>query len=148
MTDTQIVTRTLVVERIMPHSPERIWRALTQSALIGEWLMQNDFQPVVGHRFNFRSPPAPHWNGVLDCEVLVVEPNRRIAYTWNASGEEAKTGIKTTVTWTLAPTSGGTVVRMEQAGFREGTEDRFYQGANYGWQKYFAALEKVAAALS
>ena len=80
MTYTQIVTRTLVVERIMPHSPERIWRALTQSALIGEWLMQNDFQPVVGHRFNFRSPPAPHWNGVLDCEVLVVERG----FDWDA----------------------------------------------------------------
>jgi uncharacterized protein YndB with AHSA1/START domain len=63
-------TRSLVVERLMPHAPEKIWRALTQGPLIEEWLMKNDFQPVVGHRFNFRATPMPHWNGVTDCEVL------------------------------------------------------------------------------
>jgi uncharacterized protein YndB with AHSA1/START domain len=93
-------TRSLVVECEMPHSPRKIWRALTQSPLIAEWLMKNDFQPVVGHRFNFRSTPMPHWNGVVDCEVLAVEPNQRLAYGWNAWGEGA-TGIKTVVTWTL-----------------------------------------------
>ncbi len=68
-----IATRSLVVEREMPHPPEKIWRAITQSPLIDEWLMKNDFQPIVGHRFNFRVTPMPHWNGVTDCEVLVVE---------------------------------------------------------------------------
>ncbi len=75
MTEAAAATRTVVVERVMPHPPEKIWRALTQSPLIEEWLMQNDFQPVVGHRFNLRSTPMPHWNGVVDCEVLVVEPH-------------------------------------------------------------------------
>ena len=74
MTDAT-ATRSLVVEREMPHPPEKIWRALTQGALIEEWLMKNDFQPVVGHRFNFRTTPMPRWNGILDCEVLAVEPN-------------------------------------------------------------------------
>jgi uncharacterized protein YndB with AHSA1/START domain len=69
--------------------------------------MRNDFQPVVGHKFTFRCAPIPHWNGVTDCEVLVVEPNRRLSYTWNASGEEAAHGLKTVVTWTLTPTTGG-----------------------------------------
>ena len=85
----------LIIEREMPHPPEKIWRALTQGALLEEWLMKNDFQPVVGHRFNFRAAPMPHWNGVVDCEVLVVEPNSRLAYSWNASGEEAASGLKT-----------------------------------------------------
>lgn len=67
--------RSLVVEREMPHPLEKVWRALTQGPLLGEWLMQNDFQPVVGHKFNFRTTPAPHWNGVVDGEVLAVEPN-------------------------------------------------------------------------
>ena len=68
-----------------------------------QWLMENDFQPVVGHRFNFRATPMPHWNGVTACEVLVVEPQRP-SYSWNASGEEAAKGLKTVVAWTLTPT--------------------------------------------
>ncbi len=68
----------------MPHPPGKVWRALTQGPLIEEWLMQNDFQPVVGHRFDFRAAPIPHWNGVVDCQVLVVKPNQRLFYSWNA----------------------------------------------------------------
>ena len=64
-------TRSLVVEREMPHPPEKIWRALTQPHLIEEWLMKNDFKPVVDHRFNLRAD----W-GVVDCQVLAVEPNK------------------------------------------------------------------------
>jgi uncharacterized protein YndB with AHSA1/START domain len=138
----------VIVERVMPHAPEKIWRALTQSALMEEWLMQNDFQPVVGHRFNFRAAPIPpHWNGVTDCEVLAVEPHRRLAYSWNASGEEAATGIKTVVTWTLTPVEGGTRVRMEQSGFRP-HEEHAHRGATYGWQKMVAGLERVTGGLA
>lgn len=141
-----IATRSLVVEREMPHPPEKIWRAITQSPLIDEWLMKNDFQPIVGHRFNFRATPMPHWNGVTDCEVLVVEPNERLSYSWNASGDEAAGGLKTVVTWTLKPTKGGTHVRMEQSGFRP-EEEANYQGATYGWQRFIGSLEKVVAGL-
>jgi uncharacterized protein YndB with AHSA1/START domain len=146
MTDVADTPHTLRVERLMPHPAEKIWRALTQGPLIEEWLMQNNFQPVVGHRFNFRSTPMPHWNGVVDCEVLVVEPNKRLSYRWNSSGAEAIAGLKTVVTWTLTPTGGGTHVRMEQSGFRPGDSNN-YQGANYGWQKYVAGLERVVAGL-
>ena len=147
MTEAAAATRTVVVERVMPHPPEKIWRALTQGPLIEEWLMQNDFQPVVGHRFNLRSTPMPHWNGVVDCEVLVVEPHKCLAHSWNASGAEAATGIKTVVTWTLTPANGGTHLRMEQSGFRPDQTGN-YQGASYGWQKYFAGLERVVAGLA
>ena len=110
MTDlADAATRSIVIERVMPHPPEKIWRALTQSPLIEEWLMKNDFRPVVGHKFNFRADPMPGWNGVTDCEVLVVEPNERLSYSWNASGEEAVNGLKTVVTWTLTPVDGGTL---------------------------------------
>ena len=138
--------RSLVVEREMPHPPEKIWRALTQGPLIEEWLMKNDFQPVVGHRFNFRAAPMPQWNGVTDCQLLVVEPYERLSYTWNASGDEAAGGLKTVVTWTLTPTKGGTHVRMEQSGFRP-QDERFYQCAGYGWQKMIGGLERVVAGL-
>ena len=139
-------SRSLVVEREMAHPPEKVWRALTQSALIEAWLMRNDFKPDVGHKFNFRAAPMPHWNGVTDCEVLVVEPQRRLSYAWNASGAEAANGLKTVVTWTLTPTSNGTRVRMEQSGFRPEQEGN-YQGASYGWQKFIGGLERVVAAL-
>jgi uncharacterized protein YndB with AHSA1/START domain len=147
MTKPAAATRALVIEREMPHPPEKVWRALTQSALLAEWLMQNDLAPKVGHRFNFRAPPMPHWNGVVDCEVLAVEPHRRLSYTWNASGAEAANGLKTVVTWTLTPTKRGVLVRMEQSGFRP-EEEANYQGANYGWQKYIAGLERVTAGLT
>jgi uncharacterized protein YndB with AHSA1/START domain len=139
-------TRSVVVEREMPHPAEKIWRALTQGPLIEEWLMNNDFQPLVGHKFNFRAEAMPGWNGVTDCEVLVVEPNKRLSYSWNASGEEAATGPRTVVTWTLTPTKGGTLVRMEQSGFRPEDED-FYRGAGFGWQRMVADLEQVVAGL-
>lgn len=139
-------TRSLVIEREMPHPPEKIWRAVTQGPLIEAWLMKNDFQPVVGHKFNFRSTPMPHWNGIVDCEVLVVDPLKRLSYSWNVPGGEATEGLRTVVTWTLTPTEGGVLVRMEQSGFRP-EEEANYQGAGYGWQRFIAGLEQVVASL-
>jgi uncharacterized protein YndB with AHSA1/START domain len=133
-------TRTLVIEREMPHPPEKIWRALTQGALIKQWLMDNDFQPVVGHKFQFRATPAPGWNGIIDSEVLVIEPNQKLSYTWGTMGHA------THVVWTLAATESGTLVRMEQSGFAPGQE-RNYQGAKYGWTKFIGNLEQVVAGL-
>jgi uncharacterized protein YndB with AHSA1/START domain len=139
-------SRTVVMEREFAHPPEKVWRALTQPELLADWLMQNDFSPRVGHKFNFRAQPMPQWNGVTDCEVLAVDPPRRLSYTWNASGEEARNGTKTVVTWTLTPTKAGTLLRMEQAGFRP-EDEGFYQGAQYGWKKMLGTLETVLGRL-
>ena len=133
-------TRTLVIEREMPYPAEKIWRALTEGPLIKEWLMDNDLQPVVGHRFNFRSTPMPNWNGLIDCEVLVVEPNKKLSYSWSSLG------LKSVVVWTLVATEGGTLVRMEQSGFRPDQEAN-YKGAKYGWQEFIGGLERVVAGL-
>jgi uncharacterized protein YndB with AHSA1/START domain len=133
-------TRSLVIEKELPYPPDKIWRALTQGPLIKEWLMDNDFQPVVGHAFKFRSTPMPNWNGVIDSEVLVVEPNRKLSYRWNSMG------LVSVVVWTLVATGGGTLLRMEQSGFRPDQEAN-YQGANYGWQKFIGGLERVVAGL-
>jgi uncharacterized protein YndB with AHSA1/START domain len=125
----------------MPHPPEKIWRALTQGPLIQEWLMDNDFEPTVGHKFNFRAAPMPHWSGVIDCEVLVVQPHTRLSYTWGSSG------MGSVVVWTLTPTNVGTLVRMEQSGFGP-DQNANYKGANYGWRKFIGELERVVAGLS
>ncbi len=140
-------TRSVVVEREFPYPPEKLWRAMTQNALIEEWLMHNDFRPVVGNRFQLRAPPSPHWNGVTDCEVLVVEPPKRLVYSWNATGDEVATGPKTVVTFTLTPTKAGTQLRMEQSGFGPQHENN-YRGAGFGWQRFFTALEGVVANLN
>ena len=137
---TTAATRSLVIEKELSHPPEKIWRALTQGPLIKEWLMENDFQPVVGHKFSFRSTPTPHWNGVVDSEVLVVEPDKKLSYSWSSLG------LVSVVVWTLVATSGGTLVRMEQSGFRP-DQEASYQGANYGWRKFIGALERVVAGL-
>ncbi len=137
-------TRSLVIEREISHPLDKVWRALTQGALMEEWLLKNDFQPVVGHKFKLRAPPMPQWDGIVDCEVLEIEPQKRLSYSWNVG--EAATGIATVVTFTLTPIESGVLLRMEQSGFRADQEQN-YQGANYGWQKFLAALDRVVAKL-
>ena len=138
MTKPATETRSVIVEREMPYPPEKIWRALTQSHLIEEWLMKADFKPIVGHRFDLRAD----W-GAVDCEVLAVVPNKALSYSWNMTRDDVS-GMKSVVTWTLTATSTGTHLRMEQSGFRP-DQPRYYQGARYGWQQFFANLEQVLA---
>jgi len=133
-------SRSLVIEREMPQPPEKIWRALTEGPLLEQWMMKNDFEPVVGHKFQFRADPMPNWNGMVDCEVLAVDPYERLSYNWGV-GDPAS-GLQWVVLWTLTPTAGGTHVRMEQSGFGP-DQQAAYQGANYGWQKFFGNLERV-----
>lgn len=127
---------TLVVERVFPHPPEKLWRALTESTLLAEWMLSNDFEPEVGRRFRFRTDPKPNWNGVVDCEVLIVEPLRSLSYTWGVGD------MHWVILWTLTPAEGGTHVRMEQSGFSP-EQKANYQGAKWGWQKFFTSLEQI-----
>jgi len=133
MNTTATETRSVVVEREMPHPPEKLWRALTQPHLIAEWLMKNDFALRVDHRFKL----SGDW-GSVDCQVLEIEPNKTLSYTWAAMG------LDSVVTWTLTPTRTGTHLRMEQLGFRPDQQQAF-QGAKYGWQQFFAKLDAVLA---
>ncbi len=123
----------VVVEREMPFPASRIWRALTDPGLIGEWLMKTEFRPVLGHRFAFTAD----W-GSIDCELREIEPERRLAYSWDAGD------LRSIVTWTLTPTGGGTRLRMEQTGFRR-EHPRYYGGAKAGWPRFLDALEELLA---
>ena len=133
MNDTSLHTRTVTVEREFAHPPEKIWRALTQPHLIEAWLMKNDFVPALHHRFKL----SADW-GAVDCEVLEIEPNRSLSYTWAAMG------LDSVVTWTLTPTRTGTHLRMEQTGFRP-DQKQAYEGAKAGWPRFLTALEQVVA---
>ena len=127
----------LVVERVFRHKHEKLWRALTESQVLAQWMMENDFVPESGRRFQFRATPAPNWNGIVDCEVREVEPMRRLTYRWGVGGD-----LEWIVEWSLTEVEGGTLLRMEQSGFVPGQEAA-YAGARYGWQKFFGQLEQV-----
>ncbi len=131
-------TQAIVVEREFTHPVEKVWRALTDGALLSEWLMPGDFRAVVGHHFTLRAEPAPNWDGVVRGTVLAVDPCTRLVYTWASAGA-AEDGLHTTVTWTITPTARGALVRMEQAGFRPQDEPN-YQGASLGWRRFADGL--------
>jgi uncharacterized protein YndB with AHSA1/START domain len=133
-------TKTVVVEREFSHPPEKLWRALTQLQLIEEWLMKNDFRPAVGHKFNLRG----EWGGVLDCEVLAIEPNRSLSYTWDFKHDDPAFALKSVVTFTLTPKGNGTHLRLEQEGFRPEQKQAF-GGAHAGWKQFFGKLDQVLA---
>ena len=101
--------RTVVLEVVYPHPPERVWRALTDRDALAEWLLPNNFEPRRGHRFQFWSPPRPGSPGVIECEVVELDEPRRLSYTWQSDLDKAPT----LVTWTLEPTKRGTRVRLE-----------------------------------
>lgn len=133
-------TRTATVEREFPHPPEKVWRALTQPHLIAEWLMKNDFALAVGHRFKLRG----EWGGVLDCEVLEIEPHRTLSYTWDFANDDPAFAMKSVVVFTLTPTQNGTSLRVEQSGFRP-EQRQAYGGAMAGWRQNLEKLEQVIA---
>jgi uncharacterized protein YndB with AHSA1/START domain len=144
--------RSIVIERRLPHAPDKVWRALTEGDLIAQWLMPNDFRPIVGHRFTFKAKPKPigDWDGIVRCEVLACEPNRLLRYSWVGGAAGNKTYgslLDSTVTWTLTPVDGGTHLRMEHAGFRSPDNDFAYDAMSPGWGGIAERLEQVVAAL-
>jgi uncharacterized protein YndB with AHSA1/START domain len=126
--------RTVTIERLYPHPPEKLWRALTDPTLLAQWLLKNDFAPTPGHTFHFRSEPAPYWDGIITCKVLTIDPPHQIAYTWSALG------LESTVHFTLTPNESGTTLLMQHSGFTP-DQDQAYKGATYGWQRFLTNLE-------
>jgi uncharacterized protein YndB with AHSA1/START domain len=142
MTDQSGELRTVVVEREMSHPPEKVWRALTQPHLIAEWLMKNDFKPDIGHHFQFKGD----WGGVIDGEVLAIEPNRKLVYRWDFANDDPLYSMKSVVTMTLTPTGSGTHLRVEQEGFRP-EQKQAYGGAIAGWKQFLGNLDELVAKL-
>ena len=118
---------------------EKVWTALTDARTLAKWMIfkENNFKPLVGHKFQFRTEPNQWWDGIVHCEVLEVEAPHRLAYTWVSGGEE------TTVTWTLIQVDDRTThVHLDQTGFKA---DQAFSGAMYGWQSMASELERVLA---
>jgi uncharacterized protein YndB with AHSA1/START domain len=144
--------KSIVVELELRHPPEKVWRALTEPELIAAWLMPNDFRLQIGHRFTMRTRPAAGFDGVVDCEVLAVETNRRLSYSWRGGSKERRgygASLDTVVTWTLSPgAGGGTRLRLDHDGFTAGQESTF-NILKQGWSTNVAErLGQVLDAMS
>jgi uncharacterized protein YndB with AHSA1/START domain len=134
--------RAIVVGYQLSAPPRKVWRALTESRLLESWLMANDIKAEIGHHFTFRTTPAPGFDGIVQCEVLKVEPDSQLVYSWRG------VPLDTIVTWTLKPSStGGTDLRLEHAGF--GPEHGMtYDMLSEGWRKKAAdSLERISSSL-
>ena len=116
-------------------SIDRVWRALTDSETLAKWVMDNDFKPIVGHKFQFKTKPNKVWDGIVNSEVLVVDQPNKLSYTWLTAGES------TIVTWTLKEVDGITHLHLEQTGFER--EGHAYNGAKQGWVLMGNKLEQV-----
>src|SRR5690348_13568117 len=103
------------------HPVEDVWDYLTKPELIAQWLMLNDFKPVVGHDFFFRTKPIPQLqlDGNMACTVLAVDPLKKLSYSWRGGPSEGVVTFDTIVVWTLEQTADGTILRLEHSGFDE-----------------------------
>jgi uncharacterized protein YndB with AHSA1/START domain len=131
VTDTTVrsQTETIAFEFDLKHSPEKVWRALTDPALLAEWLL-----PVIGHKlepgaaFTFNAQPKPGWDGVVSCRFMEIEAQRKLSYTWVVGDF-----LDTVVTFTLTPTATGTQLSLVQSGFKPDQKQNS-GGARYGWK--------------
>ncbi len=146
----QQATREIIVEDVLPHAPALVWKTLTTGELIRRWLMPNDFEPVVGHRFTFRTKPMGNWDGVVHCEVLEMIPDEKLVYSWkggSADNPAHGSRLDSTVTWTLTPVAGGTRLRLVHAGFRTPDNDFAFDAMSGGWGRMMQGIGRVTAEL-
>jgi len=121
----------------LEHPVERVWHYLTDSELLAIWLMENDFKPLVGHTFQFRTKAKPKFNfdGNIYCQVLEVIPFKKLSYTWRGGAGNGSVTLDSVVTWTLKPSGGGTELILEHKGFRGLKNFAAYFFMNIGWRK-------------
>ena len=144
----KVDTQDIVVEEVLPHAPETIWKALTTGELIARWLMPTTgFEPVKGKHFTFQTTPAGAWDGVIRCQVLEVMPNERLVYAWKGGHEgnvSYGSGLDTVVTWTLSTVANGTRLRLVHSGFVLPKNETAYKNMSEGWKKVVRNLDTIA----
>ena len=126
-----------------PHPPEVVWDYLTKSELIAQWLMPNDFQPIVGFDFQFKVKPMPDFNfdGVLYCKVLVVVPFKKLSYSWKGGPGDGRLTLDTIVEWKLQPKDNGTELLLDHSGFME--DVNLYSLMDQGWLKNMQKITEL-----
>ncbi|MCQ8780867.1 SRPBCC family protein [Mangrovibrevibacter kandeliae] len=148
VSDADAQTEAITLEQSYPHSAAAMWKALTTPELMARWLMEpTGFEPVVGNRFTYRTTPSGPWDGTIHCEVLDVVPLKRLVHSWRG-GSAANSGygslLDTVVTWTLAQTEGGTLVRVVHSGFRLPRNEFAFRNMSNGWPKVIRRIGEFA----
>lgn len=142
-------TQDIVVEAILPHPPETIWRRLTTAELVGRWLRMPlaGFEPRPGSHFTFQTTPAGAWDGVIRCEVLVAEPKQRFAFAWRG-GHEGNAGygslLDTVVTFALSRAGDATRLRLVHSGFRLPRNETAFRNLGEGWKSVVPIIGAIA----
>jgi uncharacterized protein YndB with AHSA1/START domain len=143
-------TDAIAFEFDLPHPPEKVWRALTDPALLAEWLL-----PVVGldpglapgAAFTFTAQPQPGWDGTVHCRFVEIEAHRKLSYAWVVGDPASGFFLDTVVTFRLEPTSSGTRLSLVQSGFTPDQKQNF-GGARYGWKMMGRKLVDLLARMS
>jgi uncharacterized protein YndB with AHSA1/START domain len=138
----RLQTESISFEFDLHHAPAKVWRALTDPALLAEWLL-----PVLDHKlepgaaFTFKAPPQQGWDGTVHCRFIEIEAERKLSWSWIVGD------IDTVVTFTLEPTTSGTRLLLVQSGFKANQRQNF-GGARYGWKMMGGRLEDLLAKIS
>jgi uncharacterized protein YndB with AHSA1/START domain len=139
--------KTIEQQFFFPHSPEVVWEYLTKSELLQQWLMPNNFKPVLGYDFEFTTKPIPSLDldGIMYCKVLEIVPFKKLTYTWKAGSGNGDISLDTIVEWTLIVKDNGTELQLKHSGFKEIENLNIYNGMTSGWMQN---IQKIANLLN
>lgn len=139
------MTKTIKHQFSYDHPVETVWEYLTKPELLAQWLMKNDFQPIVGLDFQFRTNPIPSldFDGICYCKVLAVVPFKKLTYSWKCGPGNGEISLDSIVEWTLQPTEKGTDLFLEHSGFAKQENLAFYNGFLHGWVEKFNNIVKL-----
>ncbi len=137
------MTRTIKHSFFYAHAPEVVWEYLTKPELIAQWLMENDFEPSIGHAFTFKTRPLPDFDfdGIVYCKVLEIVPLKKLSYSWKGGPGNGKTNLDSVVSWTLVAKDNGTELLLEHSGLVENVN--IYTTMDQGWLKNITKINEL-----
>src|SRR5688500_11532221 len=143
------MTKIIKHQFFFPHPTETVWEYLTKPELMEQWLMKNDFQPIVGLDFHFRTNPIPSldFDGIFYCKVLEIVPFKKLSYSWKSGPGEGKITLDSVVIWKLESTDKGTELFLEHSGFAKKENLNFYDGLMHGWGEKLNNIAKLLNAV-
>jgi uncharacterized protein YndB with AHSA1/START domain len=142
------MTKSIQHKFFFAHGPQIVWDYLTKPELIEQWLMKNDFLPIIGHDFQFITKPLPDYDfdGIVYCKVLEVIPLKKLSYSWKGGPGNNKITLDSIVVWTLQAKEDGTELSLEHSGFKEMDNAIMYTIMSDGWLKNIHKIDQLIKA--